>query len=106
MKRIIILIALTGSGYAMKAQTNRINHFSHSGSLATLNSFKANDNMGLGCGSVYRGEITPSIDSNTVIWDSVKVDSNKVCTPKPPQKGMKAIDPRVDTSEIYNRGPK
>lgn len=105
MKRIIVLIAIACCYYSTNAQTNRINHFSHSGSLATLDIFSANDNMGLGCGSVYRGEFKPSVDSTTVIWDSVKMDTNKVCTPQPQKKG-KAIDPKVDTSGIYNRGPK
>ena len=105
MKSIVVSALILTSGI-MYSQTNRINHFSHSGSLATLDIFKANDNMGLGCGSTFKTEITPSIDSNTVIWDSVKVDSNKVCTPQPPKPGMKAIDPRPDTSKAYNRGPK
>lgn len=105
MKNIILLVGII-SGLTVTAQTNRINHYSHSGSLATMNIFKSNDNMGLGCGSVFRGEVNPSLDTNTVIWDSTKVDSNKVCTPKPPAERMNAIRPRVDTSKVYNRGPK
>lgn len=102
----ILISAMLLCGTCLTAQTNRINHFSHSGSITTLNIFKANDNMGLGCGSAYKNEISPTLDTNTVLWDSVKVDSNKVCAPKPPQKGMRAIDPKADTSKVYNRGPK
>lgn len=105
MKKIIFVVALIG-GVTVSAQTNRVNHFSHSGSLATLDIFNANDNMGLGCGSSLKTEFSPAVDSNIVLWDSVNVDSTKVCTPKPPQDGMKAIDPKADTSKIYNRGPK
>jgi hypothetical protein len=105
MKKILLIGAIMGSLFAT-AQTNRINHYSHSGSLATLDIFKANDNMGLGCGSAYTTEFTPAIDTNTILWDSVQLDSTKVCTPQPPKQSMKAIDPRVDTSKVYNRGPK
>lgn len=105
MKKLVasILIIL---GTATYAQTNRINHFSHSGSIATLNIFKANDNMGLGCGSSLKYEMNPSSDTTTVLWDSTQVDSNKVCKPKPPTSVIKAIRPKVDTSKVYNRGPK
>ncbi|CAG5086150.1 hypothetical protein [Parvicella tangerina] len=105
MKKLI-LTCIVMSGFGAMAQTNRINHYSHSGKLSTLNIFKSNDNMGLGCGSVYKGEVNPSLDTNTVIWDSTKVDSNKVCTPITPANRMKAIRPKVDTSKVYNRGPK
>lgn len=99
----ILILSVTVSTFG---QTNRINHFSHSGSLATINIFKANDNMGLGCGSVYKNEYSPSVDTTTVKWDSVQVDSNKVCTPNQPVKSIKALHPRQDTSHVYNRGPK
>ena len=105
MKTIAITVLLT-TGAVSYAQTNRINHYSHSGSLATLNIFKANDNMGLGCGSSLNYELTPSIDSTTIIWDSAQVDSNKVCAPGQPKNSIKAINPKPDTSKIYNRGPK
>ncbi len=105
MKKIILLGAVVSS-CSLAAQTNRINHFSHSGTHATLNFFTANDNMGLGCGSVYNAELKPYEDTTTVFLDSVALDSAKVCTPKPPMDGMKSIYPKPDTSRVYNRGPK
>lgn len=97
---------LTGITISSLSQTNQINHYSHSGSPSTLKILKARDNMGLGCGSAMRNEFTPSIDTNTVIWDSIKADSNKVCTPNSPSSTIKSINPKQDTSKVYNRGPK
>jgi len=41
-----------------------------------------------------------------ILWDSAQLDSNKVCTPKQPTNSLKGITPKVDTSKVYNRGPK
>lgn len=87
---VSILMILVFSNYA---QTNRINHYSHSGKSTTINIFKANDNMGLGCGSSFATEYTPDTTKKNVM-DSIRKDSlkTKVCIPIPtsekPRKGM------------------
>lgn len=107
MKELILTIGLISS-ISCLGQTNRINHYSHSGKTSTINIFTANDNMGLGCGQAYKTEYIPHIDTNTIIWDSASIDTtNKVCTPPTtPQNTMRAIERKADTSSIYNRGLK
>ncbi|MCB9195034.1 MAG: hypothetical protein H6598_02315 [Flavobacteriales bacterium] len=108
IKTILLIGTLATSIQTISAQTNRINHYSHSGKTGTLNIFKANDNLGLGCGSALKNEyVPPAMDTNAVLWgDSLKIDSTKTCTPPNNSTGMKAIEKKIDTSSVYNRGPK
>lgn len=72
-----------GLSFHSIAQTNRINHFSHSGNQSTLSIFKSNDHMGLNCGSPYNQEYIPDTTAILFVADSTKLDSikSKVCTP-------------------------
>lgn len=110
MKNLILTATLVTSAGIVSAQTNRINHYAHSGSESTLNVFAANDNMGLGCGSSSYIEFTPD---TTKILDSVFLntpDSVKVCTPKTttpdmPRRGM-SLERKFDFDEMVGRGTK
>lgn len=101
MKKItlagILLIGVTFSNYA---QTNRINHYSHSGSSTTLSIFAAADNMG--CGEALRGEYIPDTTAKPIKIikevDSTKVGlKNTIEIPKAkaPRKGM-ALDQKAN----------
>ena len=92
MKKITIAaIILCGTSTAHFAQTNRINHFSHSGTSATLSIFEAADNMG--CGEVLRGEYEPdtTLKIKAIKPDSTKtIPKNTISIPQSekPRKGM------------------
>jgi hypothetical protein len=83
------------------SQTNRINHYSHSGSTSTLDIFASKDNMG--CGEALRGEYVPDstikplikiekVDTTKQLKNSIELPTNKK-----PRKGM-SLDSSFDAS--------
>lgn len=105
-------ISFIAMGISMQAyaQTNRINHYSHSGNNATLSIFKANDNMGLNCGSPYNKEYSPDTTNNLTIHDSVFLDTTKpkVCKPtgaksiENPRRGL-SLERTFDAEEVLGK---
>jgi hypothetical protein len=103
----LILAITTSLNYA---QTNRINHYSHSGKVSTMNIFKANDNMGLGCGSSIATEYIPDSNRINKMIDSSSIDSlkPKVCVPIPiptsekPRKGM-SLPSKYDVDSVLQK---
>jgi hypothetical protein len=98
MKSTIIILALglASTGYA---QTNRVSHYSHSGSTNTLNIFANPDNMG--CGEHNFKEYEPptpiqleAIKLDSTASDSLKIDS-LVC--KDPKLKKVSPLPRIST---------
>ena len=78
MKKFTLLgIVLIGASFSNFAQTNRISHYSHSGTSATLSIFSAADNMG--CGEALRGEYVPDTTQKIPI-KILELDTKKVKT--------------------------
>lgn len=89
-------------------QTNRVNHFSHSGTTATLSIFEAADNMG--CGEALRGEYVPDTTLQKVQIKPAKIDTTKarlqnsieIPTHKQPRKGM-ALEQKFDARLAFKK---
>lgn len=89
----ITTLLILGASATNFAQTNRINHFSHSGKSATLAIFKSADNMG--CGEALRGEYVPDttqkikyIIEEIDTTKSKQKESIEIPKSKPPRMGM------------------
>ncbi len=108
MKNLITFSLIT-LGLSAYSQTNRINHYSHSGSSSTLEIFSSNDNMGLGCGSAYGVEYVPD-STIKLLPDSIQIDTtkNKVCKPTPikkaetPRRGM-SLQSKFDVESVLGK---
>lgn len=108
-KPTILTIFLTTLSIQSFGQTNRINHYSHSGSTRTLDIFKSNDNMGLNCGSISNKEYQPDTISHKTFLDSTKMDTtkNKVCkpintSPEKPRRGL-SLEPTFKVQDVLNK---
>lgn len=103
MKKLYFISGVLMVGTLCYGQTNRINHFSHSGQLATINIFKSNDNMG--CGQINNLEIKPTApEAGTIKWDSTFKDTtNQKVIPRQNQNSLKPLEQKVDTSSIHNK---
>jgi hypothetical protein len=95
MTRAIYISGLLAASIQFYGQTNRVNHYSHSGAKSTLSIFKSEDNMGLNCGSIGYKEYVPDSSKITFVVDSVQTDTTikNVCkpinsTPEQPRRGM------------------
>jgi hypothetical protein len=111
MKKLfaIVFIGFCGISVQTYAQTNRINHYSHSGSSKTLDVFKANDNMGLNCGSVSSQEFIPDTTVFIHKRDSAQIDTSKykVCkpiipAPEKPRRGL-SLTPTFKVQDVLNK---
>lgn len=106
MNKITLTVILAiGSTFAGYSQTNRINHFSHSGSKSTLAIFESKDNMG--CGEALRGEYVPDTSVNHIFKiekiDTSKIKTNVVIPPSEvPRKGM-SFESRYDAKTALKK---
>ncbi len=98
----LVLIATTAQTFG---QTNRINHYSHSGSSKTIEIFKANDNMGLNCGSISNKEYQP--DTNLSIKPVLDTTKNKISKPintssEKPRRGL-SLEQTYKVHDVLNK---
>jgi hypothetical protein len=100
----LIVISATITTFS---QTNRINHYSHSGSNSTLDIFSSKDNMG--CGEALRGEYVPDTTQKPMIKiekvDTTKQSLNKLIEipeNKKPRKGM-SFDTQINTRQPHKK---
>ncbi len=106
MKKVLFAASiLIGSTVITYSQTNRINHFSHSGKSSTLNIFASKDNMG--CGEALRGEYVPDTTKNPIIKieeiDTSKIkNSVEIPKSKNPRKGM-SLETNYDASKALKK---
>ncbi len=103
-KSIFGTLFLLGISITTLGQTNRINHYSHSGNDATLHIFKSSDNMG--CGEVLKHEYEPDTIKKAKkkeVIDSTKI-KNAILIPKaiPPRKGL-SLETQYDVKSILNK---
>jgi hypothetical protein len=109
MKRVIFISVIIITTTQLYGQTNRINHYSHSGAKITLSTFKSDDNMGLNCGSIGYKEYVPDSSKITFVVDSIQTDTTikKVCkpinsTPESPRRGM-SLRTTFDVQDVLNK---